>query len=155
MPLSRRVQGASLITNLCLRAFTRPRVGLPVGERRMKCINVTNLNRNPGERTRISYFAALPAATYAALRKESRMKSTEATFFDRKSGAGEGPAVRPGSRKKVWVSLVLGPTPLRVCSRSLLEHSRAKLHRRMVLPPTPVRLLSLPAYAFSRRPALS
>jgi hypothetical protein len=60
----------------------------------MKCINATNLNRNPGERTRISYFTALPAATYAALRKESRMKSTEATVFDRKSGAAEGPAVR-------------------------------------------------------------
>jgi hypothetical protein len=35
---------------------------------------------------RISYFAALPAATYAALRKESRMKSTEAMVFDRKFG---------------------------------------------------------------------
>src|SRR6202522_4346524 len=42
-------------------------------ERRMKCINATNLNRNPGERTRISYFTALPAITYVALRKESRM----------------------------------------------------------------------------------
>jgi hypothetical protein len=39
------------------------------------------------ERTRISYFAALTAATCAALRKESRMKSTEATVCDRKSGA--------------------------------------------------------------------
>jgi hypothetical protein len=46
------------------------------------------------ERTQISYFTALPAATYAALLKESRMKSTEATVFDRKSGAAEGPAVR-------------------------------------------------------------
>jgi hypothetical protein len=34
------------------------------------------------------------------------MKSTEATVFDRKSGAAEGPALRPGSRTKVWVSLV-------------------------------------------------
>ena len=34
---------------------------------------------------------------------ESRMKSTEATMFDRKSGAAEGPAVRPGSRTKVSV----------------------------------------------------
>src|ERR1700728_319483 len=59
------------------------------------------------ERTRISYFTALPAATYAALRKESRMKSAEATVFDRKSGAAEGPAVRPGSRTKVSVPLVL------------------------------------------------
>jgi hypothetical protein len=59
------------------------------------------------ERSRISYFTALPAATYAALRKESRMKSTEATVFDRKSGGAEGPAVRPGSRAKVSVPLVL------------------------------------------------
>jgi hypothetical protein len=80
-------------------------------ERRMKCINATNLNRNPGERTRISYFTALPAATYAALRKEGRMKSTEAAVFDRKSGGAEGPAVRPGSRTKVWVLLV--PTQTR------------------------------------------
>jgi hypothetical protein len=76
------------------------------------------------KRTRISYFAALTAATYATLRKESRMKSTEATVFDRKSGVAEGPAaapagnsiclslgirsaVRPGSRTKVSVPLVL------------------------------------------------
>jgi hypothetical protein len=62
------------------------------------------------ERTRISYFAALPAATYAALRKESRMESTEATVFDRKSGAAEGSVVRPGSRTKVSVPLVLPQT---------------------------------------------
>jgi hypothetical protein len=59
------------------------------------------------ERTRISYFTVLPSETYAALRKESRMKSTEATVFDRKSGAAEGPAVRPGSRTKISVPLVL------------------------------------------------
>src|ERR1700733_6738286 len=35
------------------------------------------------------------------------MKSAEATVFDRKSGAAEGPAVRPGSRTKVSVPLVL------------------------------------------------
>jgi hypothetical protein len=46
------------------------------------------------ERTQISYFTALPAATYAALLKEGRMKSTEATAFDRKSEEAEGPAVR-------------------------------------------------------------
>jgi hypothetical protein len=33
---------------------------------------------------------------------ESRMKSTQATVFDRKSGVAEGPAVRPGSRTKVY-----------------------------------------------------
>jgi hypothetical protein len=76
-------------------------------ERRMKHISSTNLNRNPGERTRISYFTALPAVTDAALRKESRMKFTEATVFDRKSGGAEGPAVRPGSRTKVPAPLVL------------------------------------------------
>src|ERR1700733_12664653 len=59
------------------------------------------------ERTRISYLTALPTATYAALRKESRMKSTEATVFDRKSGEAERPAVRPGSCTKVSVSLAL------------------------------------------------
>jgi hypothetical protein len=35
------------------------------------------------------------------------MKSTEATVFDRKSGAAEGPAVRPGSRTKISLPLVL------------------------------------------------
>ena len=54
------------------------------------------------ERTRISCLAALSAATYAALRKESRKKSTEAKVLERKSGGGEGPAVRPGSRPKLW-----------------------------------------------------
>src|ERR1700721_4745788 len=59
------------------------------------------------ERPRISYFTALSAATYAALHKESRMKSVEATVFDRKSGGAEGPAVRPGSRTKFSVPFVL------------------------------------------------
>ena len=62
------------------------------------------------ERTRISCLTALPAATYAALRKESRMESTEATVLDRKSGGAEGPVVRPGFLTKVWVSLVLTQT---------------------------------------------
>jgi hypothetical protein len=53
------------------------------------------------ERTRISYLTALPAATYAALRKESRMTSTEATAFDRKSGGAEGPAVRPSLYRRL------------------------------------------------------
>src|ERR1700734_3644682 len=56
---------------------------------------------HPEERTRISYIAALPAATCATLRKESRKKSTEATVVDRKSGGAEGPAVRPGSLTKL------------------------------------------------------
>ena len=62
---------------------------------------------HPEERTRISYVAALPAATYAALRKESRKKSTEATVIHRKSGAAEGPAVRLGSLTNVSVPSVL------------------------------------------------
>ena len=61
----------------------------------------------PWERSRISYFTALPAATYAALRKESRTESTEAKVLDRKFGEGEGSAVRPGSHTKVSVPLVL------------------------------------------------
>jgi hypothetical protein len=48
-------------------------------------LTAPNESRHPTlchpERTRISYFTALPAATYAALRKESRMKPTEATFL--------------------------------------------------------------------------
>jgi hypothetical protein len=60
-----------------------------------------------GKRTQISYFTALPAATYAAFRIESRMKSTEVTVFDRKSVGAEGSAVRPGSHTKVSVPLVL------------------------------------------------
>jgi hypothetical protein len=74
-------------------------------------LTVPNKSHHPPlvipKRTRISYFVALPTATYADLPKESRMKSTEATVFDRKSGAAEGSAVRPGSRTKVSVPLVL------------------------------------------------
>jgi hypothetical protein len=46
---------------------------------------------------------------------ESRMKSTEATVFDRKSGAAEGPAVRPGSRTMVSLPLVLPQTRHPAC----------------------------------------
>jgi hypothetical protein len=38
------------------------------------------------ERTRISYIAEPPKATYAAFRKESRMKFANATSLNRKSG---------------------------------------------------------------------
>src|ERR1700691_1109315 len=38
------------------------------------------------------------------------MKSTEATVFDRKSGAAEGPAVRPGSCTKVSVPYRFSPS---------------------------------------------
>jgi hypothetical protein len=38
------------------------------------------------KRTRISYVAATPKATYAAFRKEGRMQFANATKLDRKSG---------------------------------------------------------------------
>src|ERR1700733_7935230 len=81
------------------------------------------------ERTRISYFTALPAATYAALRKESRTQSTEATVLDRKSGAAEGPAVRPGSLTKVSVPLVLPQTRHPACPGMPWERSASAIHR--------------------------
>jgi hypothetical protein len=81
------------------------------------------------ERTRISYLTALPAATYAALRKESRMTSTEATAFDRKSGGAEGPAVRPGSRTKVSVPLVLPQNRHPERSASLIDRVTQRLWR--------------------------
>jgi hypothetical protein len=45
----------------------------------------TNLSSRP-ERTRISCFAALDTTKCAAFIKESRMKFTNATDFNRKSG---------------------------------------------------------------------
>jgi hypothetical protein len=41
------------------------------------------------ERTRISYIATPPAATYAASRKGSRMKFANATNLNRKSGVAQ------------------------------------------------------------------
>ena len=41
------------------------------------------------ERTQISYLAALPTTTYAAFRRERRMKFASATKFHRKSGGAE------------------------------------------------------------------
>jgi hypothetical protein len=81
------------------------------------------------ERTRISYFTALPAATYAALRKESRTKSTEATVFDRKSGGAEGSAVRPGSRTKVSLPLVLPQNRHPACPGLPWERSASQIDR--------------------------
>jgi hypothetical protein len=54
----------------------------------------TELSSRP-ERTRISYIAAPPKATYAAFRKESRMKFANANKLNRKSGGSvvQGPAV--------------------------------------------------------------
>jgi hypothetical protein len=45
------------------------------------------------KRTRISYFTALPSATFVVLLKENHMQLTEATTLDRKSGEAEGSAV--------------------------------------------------------------
>ena len=53
------------------------------GHRKLKKVTAS-------ERTRISYFTAPSAATYTALSKESRMKSTEATVLDRKSRGSRG-----------------------------------------------------------------
>src|ERR1700744_4876406 len=48
----------------------------------------TELSSRP-ERTRISYFALLATATYAALRRESRMQFINATTLHRKSGGAQ------------------------------------------------------------------
>jgi hypothetical protein len=48
----------------------------------------TELSSRP-ERTRISYITASHDATYAAFRKESRMKFAHAAKLDRKSGVAQ------------------------------------------------------------------
>jgi hypothetical protein len=48
----------------------------------------TKLSSRP-ERTRISYIAEPPVATYAASRKGSRMKLANATNLNRKSGVAQ------------------------------------------------------------------
>ena len=50
--------------------------------------HATELSSRP-ERTRISYIVTPPAATYAASRKESRMKFANASNLHRKSGVAE------------------------------------------------------------------
>jgi hypothetical protein len=57
------------------------------------------------------------------------MKSTEATVFDRKSGAAEGPAVRPGSRTKVSVPLVPPLTRHPACPGLPWERSASQIDR--------------------------
>src|SRR5947209_13361785 len=47
------------------------------------------------ERSRISCFTALPANAYVVLGQENPTHLTEAATLDRKSGGGEGSAVRP------------------------------------------------------------
>jgi hypothetical protein len=48
----------------------------------------TNLSSRP-KRTRISFIAGTPKPTYAAFRKESRMKFANATNLNRKSGVAQ------------------------------------------------------------------
>jgi hypothetical protein len=57
------------------------------------------------------------------------MKFTEATVFDRKSGAAEGPAVRPGSRAKVSVPLVLPQNRHPACPGVPWERSASPIDR--------------------------
>jgi hypothetical protein len=52
-------------------------------------VSVTNELSSRPERTRISCHAALDKATCAPFRRERRMKFTNATKFDRKSGGAE------------------------------------------------------------------
>ena len=47
----------------------------------------------PWDRTQISYFTALASDAYVVLLKENHMQLIEVATLDRKSGAGEGPAV--------------------------------------------------------------
>jgi hypothetical protein len=57
------------------------------------------------------------------------MKSTEAMVFDRKSGAAEGPAVRPGSHTKVSVPLVLPQNRHPACPGLPWERSALQIYR--------------------------
>jgi hypothetical protein len=57
------------------------------------------------------------------------MKSTEATVFDRKSGAAEGPAVRPDPRTRVSVPLVLPQNRHPVRSASPIDCVTQRLWR--------------------------
>ncbi len=60
------------------------------------------------DRTRISYFTALASDAYVVLLKENHMQLIEVATLDRKSGAGEGPAVYFTSKQ----SQLEAPSPL-------------------------------------------
>jgi hypothetical protein len=66
----------------------------------MKSANVTNLDRNLGERTPDSCYAALDMIACAAFCKESRMKLVNAIELNRNPGAVEGPAVRLSPKQR-------------------------------------------------------
>ena len=72
---------------------TRQRVRLSARKGACSSRNPPASTGNPGERTRISYYAAPEMATCAAFLEESRMKFADPTKLDRKSGAAEGSAV--------------------------------------------------------------
>jgi hypothetical protein len=59
----------------------------------MKLASATNLDRNSGERTPDSCYAALDMIACAAFCKESRMKLVNAIELNRNPGAAEGSAV--------------------------------------------------------------
>src|ERR1700722_3470352 len=68
----------------------------------------TNLSSRP-ERTQISYLAPLATPTYAAFCRERRMKSSNATKLNRKSGerSGEPAPGPPWERHRRGTHLVL------------------------------------------------
>jgi hypothetical protein len=77
------------------------------------------------------------------------MAFTEATAFDRKSGEGEGPAVRPGSSTKVSVPLVLPqnrhPERLRSEAVTLFDFSREVIDQNEFVIPTGAKRSGEPA----------
>jgi hypothetical protein len=72
---------------------TRQRVRLSVRKGACSSRNPPTSTGNPGERTRISYYAAPKMTSFAAFIKESRMSFAEPIGLNRKSGAAEGSAV--------------------------------------------------------------
>jgi len=72
---------------------TRQRVRLSVRKGACSSRNPPTSTGNPGERTRISCYAAPKTTSCAAFIKESRMSFAEPIGLNRKSGAVEGSAV--------------------------------------------------------------
>jgi len=72
---------------------TRQRERLSVRKGACSSRNPPTSTGNPGERTRISDYAAPKMTSFAAFIKESRMSFAEPIGLNRKSGAAEGSAV--------------------------------------------------------------